>query len=65
MVQVYGTEDTFWHLVYIDDSGIKFNTAAAWNNSEVGYAGITVSGARTTSLTMEAISLPRTQAGIS
>ena len=44
MVQVYGTEDTFWHLVYIDDSGIKFNTAAAWNNSEVGYAGITVSG---------------------
>ena len=44
MVQVYGTEDTFWHLVYIDDSGIKFNTAEAWNNSEVGYAGITVSG---------------------
>lgn len=44
MVQVYGTEDTFWHLVYIDDSGIKFNTAEAWNGSEVGYAGITVSG---------------------
>ena len=44
MVQVYGTEDTFWHLVYIDDSGIKFNTAAEWNNSEVGYAGIIVSG---------------------
>lgn len=44
MVQVYGTEDTFWHLVYIDDSGIKFNTTAEWNNSEVGYAGITVSG---------------------
>lgn len=44
MVQVYGTEDTFWHLVYIDDSGIKFNTAEVWNNNEVGYAGITVSG---------------------
>lgn len=44
MVQVYGTDNTFWHLVYIDDSGIKFNTAATWNNSEVGYAGITVSG---------------------
>ena len=44
MVQVYGTEDTFWHLVYIDDSGIKFNTATEWNGSEVGYAGITVSG---------------------
>ena len=44
MVQVYGTDNTFWRLVYIDDSGIKFNTAAEWNNSEVGYAGITVSG---------------------
>ena len=44
MVQVYGTEDTFWHLVYIDDSGIKFNTATEWNGSEAGYAGITVSG---------------------
>ena len=44
MVQVYGTEDTFWHLVYIDDSGIKFNSAAEWNGSEAGYAGITVDG---------------------
>lgn len=44
MVQVYGTEDTFWHLVYIDDSGIKLNSAAEWNGSEAGYAGITVSG---------------------
>ena len=44
MVQVYGTDNTFWRLVYIDDSGIKLNSAAAWNGSEVGYAGITVSG---------------------
>ena len=44
MVQVYGTEDTFWRLVYIDDSGIKLNTATECNGSEVGYAGITVSG---------------------
>lgn len=44
MVQVYGTEDTFWRLVYIDDSGIKLNTKTEWNGSEVGYAGITVSG---------------------
>lgn len=44
MVQVYGTEDTFWRLVYIDDSGIKLNTATEWNGSEVGFAGITVSG---------------------
>lgn len=44
MVQVYGTEDTFWHLVYIDDSGIKINSAAEWNGSEVGYDKITVDG---------------------
>lgn len=44
MVQVYGTDNTFWRLVYIDDSGIKLNSAAEWNGSEVGYAGITVSG---------------------
>lgn len=44
MVQVWGTDNTFWRLVYIDDSGIKFNSAAKWNGSEVGYAGITVSG---------------------
>ena len=44
MVQVYGTDNTFWCLVYIDDSGIKLNSAAEWNGSEVGYAGITVSG---------------------
>lgn len=44
MVQVYGTDNTFWRLVYIDDSGIKLNTVAERNKSEVGYAGITVSG---------------------
>lgn len=44
MVQVYGTDNTFWRLVYIDDSGIKLNTATEWNNNEKGYAGITVSG---------------------
>ena len=44
MVQVYGTDNTFWRLVYIDDSGIKLNTATEWNGSEVGYAGITASG---------------------
>ncbi len=44
MVQVYGTDNTFWRLVYIDDSGIKLNTVAEWNKSEVGYAGISVSG---------------------
>ena len=44
MIQVWGKEDTFWRLVYIDDSGIKINSAAEWNGSEAGYAGITVDG---------------------
>lgn len=44
MVQVYGTDNVFWHLVYIDDSGIKLNSAQAFNGDEKGYAGITVSG---------------------
>ena len=42
MVPVNGTNDTFWHLVYIDESGIKFNTNKAWDGGEVGFAGITV-----------------------
>lgn len=44
MVQVYGTDNTFWRLVYIDDSGIKLNSAQKFNGDEKGYAGITVSG---------------------
>lgn len=44
MVQVWGTDNTFWRLVYIDESGIKFNSATEWNGNEAGYAGITVSG---------------------
>lgn len=48
MVEVYGSRDNgnstakFWHMVYIDDSGIKFNTATAWNGGEQGFAGITI-----------------------
>ena len=44
MVQVYGTDNTFWRLVYIDESGIKLNSAQKFNGDEKGYAGITVSG---------------------
>ena len=42
MAPVYGTDDTFWHLVYIDGEGIKFNTNKAWDGGEVGFGGITV-----------------------
>lgn len=44
MVPVYGTDNVFWHLVYIDESGIKINENTAWDNNEVGFAGITVGG---------------------
>lgn len=44
MVKVYGAENIFWHLIYIDDSGIKINTDTSWNGNELGYAGINVSG---------------------
>ena len=44
MVKVHSAENMFWHLIYIDESGIKFNTANSWNGGEFGYDGITVSG---------------------
>lgn len=42
MVQVYEAPNVFWHMVYIDDSGIKFNVNTAWDGGEVGFGGITV-----------------------
>jgi len=40
MVPVYGTDNVYWHMVYIDESGIKFNTAKSWDGNEKGYLGI-------------------------
>ena len=48
MVEVYGSRDNdnttakFWHMVYIDGTGIKFNTATAWDGNEKGFGNITV-----------------------
>lgn len=42
MVQVYEAPHVFWHLVFIDDSGIKFNMNTAWDGGEVGFGGITI-----------------------
>lgn len=36
--------DTQWSLVWIDDSGIKFNTARDWDGGEMGYSAITIKG---------------------
>jgi len=44
MVPVYGTDNVFWRMVYIDGSGVKFNYARAWDGNQVGIDGINVSG---------------------
>ena len=40
MVQCYDGANVFWHMVYIDDSGLKFNIEQAWDGGEVGFAGL-------------------------
>lgn len=45
MTPVNSATNIFWHLVYIDGSGIKFNTAKAWDGNEAGFAKITVNAA--------------------
>jgi hypothetical protein len=40
MVQCHSGANVFWHMVWIDESGIKFNAAKAWDGGEVGYAGL-------------------------
>lgn len=42
MTPVYDTDNMFWHLVYIDGKGIKFNTSKAWDGNEVGFSKIVV-----------------------
>ena len=45
MVPCYDGLNVFWHMVYIDESGIKFNTNTAWDGGEKGFAGMnSVSG---------------------
>ena len=43
-VPVYGHEELFWRLVYIDESGVKINTAKAWDGEQKGYADVTIDG---------------------
>ena len=45
MVQVNGAENEFWHLVYIDGDGIKFNYEASDSEGQLmGYEGCTITG---------------------
>lgn len=43
-VRVHSSDNIMWHMVYIDDSGIKFNTNKAWDGGEVGFNGIRTIG---------------------
>lgn len=40
MVQCYGEANVFWHMVYINESGIMFNVEQAWCGEEIGYIGM-------------------------
>lgn len=44
MVPCYDGPNVLWHMVWIDESGIKFNAAKSWDGGEVGFAGINVGG---------------------
>lgn len=44
MAPVNGATHIFWHLVYIDGSGVKFNNAKSWDGGEKGFAHINISG---------------------
>lgn len=38
MVQCYDGPNVFWHMVWIDEQGIKFNVNKSWDGGEIGYA---------------------------
>ena len=47
MAPTYDATNKFWHIVWIDESGLKFNAEKAWDGGEVGFGGLrTISGAR-------------------
>lgn len=44
MLHNYGVDNVYWRMVYIDEEGVKFNSAKAWDGNEVGFEGINVGG---------------------
>jgi len=42
--QVWGQTEIMWRMVYIDDQGIKFNTAPAWDGGQKGFDDLTAIG---------------------
>ena len=43
-IPVYGETGMYWRMVWIDESGVKFNTDKAWDGNQKGYADVTVDG---------------------
>lgn len=43
-VPVNDTPEMSWRMVWIDEAGVKINTAKRWDGNEKGYSGITVAG---------------------
>ena len=42
--QVWGQTNMMWRMIYIDEQGIKFNAAPAWDGNQKGYAELTSIG---------------------
>lgn len=43
-VPVYDHPEMYWRMVWIDEGGVKINTAKDWDGNEKGYNDITVAG---------------------
>ena len=43
-VPVYDHPEMYWRMVWIDEAGVKINTAKEWDGGQKGYDGITVAG---------------------
>lgn len=63
MIHVNGTDNVYWRMVYIDGEGVKFNSNKAWDGSEVGYNGITVSGDLASEITSNGGNIASTNPG--
>lgn len=43
-VPVYDHTEMYWRMVWIDEAGVKINTAQEWDGNQKGYNDITVAG---------------------
>lgn len=43
-VPVYEHPEMYWRMVWIDEAGVKINTAQEWDGNQKGYNDITVAG---------------------